>query len=36
MAMAKLLDPDVFPDRLYGDFVELFYELALAAAKQRS
>jgi AcrR family transcriptional regulator len=36
MAMAKLLDPDVFPDRLYGDFVELFYELALAASKERS
>src|SRR4051812_44101641 len=33
MAMAKLLDPDVFPERLYGDFVELFYELALSANK---
>jgi AcrR family transcriptional regulator len=28
LALAKLADPDAFPDRLYGDFVELFYELA--------
>ena len=32
MALAKMLDPDVFPDRLYGDFVELFYDLALKQA----
>lgn len=30
MALAKLADPDAFPDRLYGDFVELFYRLALS------
>lgn len=35
MAMAKLLDPDAFPDRLYGEFVELFYELALAPRPAR-
>ena len=34
MALAKLLDPDVFPERLYGDFVELFYELALARQRE--
>jgi hypothetical protein len=28
LALAKLADPNAFPDRLYGDFVELFYELA--------
>ena len=27
LAMAKLLDPDAFPDSLPGDFVELFFEL---------
>lgn len=27
MAMAKLLDPDAFPDSLFGDFVEHYYEL---------
>jgi AcrR family transcriptional regulator len=34
LAMAKLLDPDAFADSLYGDFVELFYELALSQAAQ--
>ena len=29
LSPAKLADPDAFPDRLYGDFVELFFELAL-------
>ena len=29
LSLAKLADPDAFPDRLYGDFVELFFELAL-------
>ena len=31
MALAKLLDPDAFSDRLPGDFVQMFYELAQAA-----
>jgi hypothetical protein len=30
LALAKLSDPDAIPDRLYGDFVELFQRLALA------
>ena len=30
MAQAKLLDPDAFPESLFGDFVELFYELLLS------
>jgi AcrR family transcriptional regulator len=30
LAMAKLLDPDAISDSLHGDFVELFYELALS------
>jgi AcrR family transcriptional regulator len=34
LAMAKLLDPDAFPDSLFGDFLELFYELAIAQAHQ--
>jgi AcrR family transcriptional regulator len=28
LALAKLAEPEAFPDRLYGDFVELFSELA--------
>lgn len=28
LAVAKLADPDAFSDELYGDFVELFFELA--------
>jgi AcrR family transcriptional regulator len=35
LALAKLSDPDAFPDALYGDFVETFYELALNRAKER-
>lgn len=35
MAMAKLLDPDVFPDSLPGDFVELFCELMLSRERRR-
>ena len=31
MALAKLLDPDAFSDRLPGDFVQTFYELATRA-----
>lgn len=27
LALAKLADPDAFPDRLCGDFVEVFYDL---------
>jgi AcrR family transcriptional regulator len=34
MALAKQLDPEVFEDRLYGDFVELFYRLALGHARE--
>jgi AcrR family transcriptional regulator len=26
LALAKLSDPDAIPDRLYGDFVQLFFE----------
>ena len=33
LALAKLSDPDAFPDALYGDFVERFYELALSGAR---
>lgn len=36
LALAKLSDPDAFPDRLYGDFVQLFYELATRPAGRRS
>ena len=36
MALAKLLDPEVFPDRLPGDFVELFFELALGGDRASS
>jgi AcrR family transcriptional regulator len=36
LAMAKLLDPDAFAESLHGDFVELFYELALSQAGQTS
>jgi AcrR family transcriptional regulator len=36
MAMAKLLDPDVFPDSLPGDFVELFCELLLGGQRGRA
>jgi AcrR family transcriptional regulator len=34
LTMAKLLDPDAIADSLYGDFVELFYELALGRERQ--
>lgn len=38
LALAKLVDPDAVPDRLYGDFVETFYALASAerAPRRRS
>lgn len=29
LVIAKLLDPDAFPDSLFGDFVEFFYTLVL-------
>ena len=35
LALAKLSDPDAFPDRLYGDFVELFYELVLSRGREQ-
>ena len=34
LALAKLLDPEAFPDGLFGDFVELFYELAVAQREE--
>jgi AcrR family transcriptional regulator len=36
LALAKLLDPEAFPDSLYGDFLELFYELALKQAGEQA
>lgn len=30
LALAKLADPDAFPDRLFGDFVQVFFELVAA------
>jgi len=29
LALAKLVDPDAFPDTLYGDFVETFFHMLL-------
>lgn len=29
LALAKLADPDAVPDRLYGDFVQAFYDLVI-------
>jgi len=31
LGLAKLADPDTIPDRLFGDFVELFFELLQTA-----
>lgn len=36
LALAKLADPDAFPDRLYGDFVEVFYGLVIAKGRLSS
>jgi hypothetical protein len=36
LAVAKLADPDAFPDRLHGDFVQLFFELVLGDQKRTS
>ena len=36
LALGKLAEPDAFPDSLYGDFVELFYELAAAQPPERA
>ena len=36
LAIAKLGDPDAVPDSLYGDFVQRFYELVLAADGERA
>jgi hypothetical protein len=40
LALAKLVDADAFPDRLHGDFVQLFFELLLrdqdATSRRRS
>src|SRR5437763_1692927 len=32
--LAKIADPDAFPDRLYGDFVQLFFELVLGGRRE--
>jgi AcrR family transcriptional regulator len=29
LALAKLVDPDAFPDALHGDFVEMFFDMVL-------
>lgn len=29
LALAKLADPDAVPDRLYGDFVQVFFDLVI-------
>ena len=36
LALAKLADPDAFPDRLYGDFVEVFYDLVAGGSRLSS
>jgi AcrR family transcriptional regulator len=36
LALAKLSDPDAIPDRLYGDFVELFYRLTTSTVEKAS
>lgn len=35
LALAKLADPDAIPDELYGDFVELFFTLAVESVPPR-
>jgi AcrR family transcriptional regulator len=35
LASASLADPDAIPDRLFGDFVELFFELILERQRGR-
>jgi AcrR family transcriptional regulator len=34
LGLAKLADPDAIPDRLFGDFVELLFELRAPTAKR--
>jgi len=36
LALAKLADPDAFPNRLYGDFVEVFYDLVAGGSRLSS
>ena len=36
LAIAKLGDPDAVPDRLYGDFVQRVFELALDEGRERA
>jgi len=36
LALAKLVDPAAFPDRLYGDFVEVFYDLVAGEGRLSS
>jgi AcrR family transcriptional regulator len=36
LAIAKLADPDAFPDRLFGDFVELLFTLMAAQRPKRA
>jgi AcrR family transcriptional regulator len=35
LAFAKLIDHDAFPDELFGDFVELFFELLAESPRAR-
>jgi AcrR family transcriptional regulator len=35
LGLAKLADPDAFPDELFGDFVEVFFELLAARQPRR-
>lgn len=36
LALAQLADPDAIPERLYGDFVEVFCGLALNGSEERN
>lgn len=33
LALAKLADPDAFPDRLFGDFVQVFFEQMITSSE---
>jgi hypothetical protein len=35
LALAKLADPAAIPDRLFGDFVKLFFELIISRQQPR-
>jgi AcrR family transcriptional regulator len=36
LALAQLADPEAIPDDLFGDFVEMFFELVAGATRARS